>query len=89
MTEAKRSRRKIITGQVVSDRMNKTVVVEVERSFRHPLYEKIVKRSSKVMAHDEDNTAKAGDIVELAENRPLSKMKRWKVTRVLSSGDVL
>ncbi len=89
MTEANRSRRKIITGQVVSDKMNKTVVVKVERSFRHPLYEKIVKRSSKVMAHDEDNTAKAGDIVELAENRPLSKMKRWKVTRVLSSGDVL
>jgi small subunit ribosomal protein S17 len=89
MTEAKRSEKKVIVGQVVSDKMDKTVVVRIERNFRHPLYEKIVKRSYKVMAHNEGNTARAGNMVELTEMRPLSKMKRWRVIRVLSSGDVL
>jgi small subunit ribosomal protein S17 len=89
MKEAKIAKTKVIVGQVVSDKMDKTVVVKVERYFRHPLYEKIVRRSSRVMAHNEGNKAKFGDTVELAETRPLSKMKRWKVTRVLSGDDVL
>ncbi len=85
MAEVSRGNRKVMIGQVVSDKMDKTVVVKIERAFRHPLYEKTVKRTSKVMAHDEGNVARIGDIVELMETRPLSRMKRWRVVRVLSS----
>ena len=77
------SNRKVRTGVVVSDKMNKTVTVLVERAFPHPVYGKIVRRSKRYLAHDEHNEASAGDRVELMETRPLSRRKRWRVTAVL------
>jgi small subunit ribosomal protein S17 len=78
-----RGRRKVRVGVVVSDRMDKTVVVAVERMMRHPLYGKTVKRTKKFHAHDENNECKVGDVVEIMETRPLSKTKRWRVSRVI------
>lgn len=78
-----RGRRKVRVGVVVSDRMDKTVVVAVERIVRHPLYGKRVKRTKKFHAHDENNECQVGDVVEIMETRPLSKMKRWRVSRVI------
>jgi small subunit ribosomal protein S17 len=72
-----------LTGTVVSDKMDKTVVVSVERQERHALYGKSLRRSSTFLAHNEDNTAKVGDKVDIAESRPLSRRKRWIVTRVI------
>jgi len=66
-------------GVVVSDKMDKTVVVNVERRFKHPLYKKYIKRSKKYVAHDEANEKKIGDVVSIRECRPLSKRKRWEV----------
>ncbi len=74
-----RKRRKERVGVVVSDKSDKTVVVSVERRFAHPLYGKGVARTTKYHAHDEDNQYKVGDTVRIAETRPLSKMKRWRV----------
>ncbi|HID11060.1 MAG TPA: 30S ribosomal protein S17 [Candidatus Latescibacteria bacterium] len=79
-----RGKRKVLVGQVVSDKMDKTVVVEVTRTFRHPLYQHVIHRRSKFMAHDEGNVAKAGDLVEIMETRPLSRRKRWRVVKVIS-----
>ena len=76
-----RENNKVRQGVVVSDKMNKTVVVEVERVFRHPLYQKVIKASSKFKAHDELDQYKIGDLVEIAETRPLSKDKRWRVVK--------
>jgi small subunit ribosomal protein S17 len=76
-------RRKTLVGRVVSDKMDKTVVVLVERRFRHPVFEKVVRRSKKYMAHDEDNTCTVGTVVRIQETRPLSRRKRWKVVEVL------
>jgi small subunit ribosomal protein S17 len=70
-------------GTVVSDKMDKTVVVEVERTTRHPLYRKVLRRSSKFKAHDEANECKVGDRVLIAECRPLSKQKSWRVVEVI------
>jgi small subunit ribosomal protein S17 len=70
-------------GLVVSDKMNKTRVVVVERSFRHPQYERVVKRSSRFKAHDERNEAHVGDRVLIVETRPLSKDKRWRIKEIL------
>lgn len=78
-----RGRRKVRVGTVVSDRMDKTVVVAVERIMRHPLYGKTVKRTKKFHAHDENNECHVGDVVEIMETRPLSKTKRWRVARVI------
>ncbi|MER3473575.1 MAG: 30S ribosomal protein S17 [Armatimonadota bacterium] len=78
-----RGRRKVRVGVVVSDRMDKTVVVAVERIMRHPLYGKTVKRTKKFHAHDENNECHVGDVVEIMETRPLSKTKRWRVSRVI------
>ncbi|GIV15094.1 MAG: hypothetical protein KatS3mg022_0529 [Armatimonadota bacterium] len=78
-----RGRRKVRVGVVVSDRMDKTVVVAVERIMRHPLYGKTVKRTKKFHAHDENNECRVGDVVEIMETRPLSKTKRWRVSRVV------
>ena len=72
-----------VEGVVTSDRMDKTVVVSVERQVRHPIYGKIQRRTSKFLAHDEGNEAKVGDLVEIVEGRPLSRRKRWAVTRIL------
>lgn len=72
-----------LQGVVVSDRMQKSVVVSVERRVQHPIYGKTQKRTSKFLAHDENDEAKVGDRVEITETRPLSRRKRWAVTRVI------
>lgn len=77
-------KRKIKTGVVVSDKMQKTIVVRVERLTRHPLYKKIIRRFKKFKAHDEKNSAKTGDTVKIVESRPLSKDKRWRLLEVLN-----
>lgn len=78
-----RGSRKNRVGKVVSDSMDKTVTVAVESTVRHPLYKKTIKRTKKFKAHDETNEARAGDTVEIAETRPLSKTKRWRVVEIL------
>ncbi|HZD80002.1 MAG TPA: 30S ribosomal protein S17 [Actinomycetota bacterium] len=80
---AERGRRKVRTGVVVSDKMDKTVLVKVDRTIRHPLYKKIVRRSSKLAAHDETNDARMGDTVRVMETRPVSKTKRWRVVEIV------
>jgi small subunit ribosomal protein S17 len=82
MSEAKGRTSKI--GVVVSDKMEKTATVAVERMVKHPGYKRIVRRTSKFQAHDEKNEARIGDHVEIIETRPLSKNKRWRVARVIS-----
>jgi len=79
----KRGYRKVREGLVVSDKMDKTVVVAVEDRFKHPLYGKVVRRTSKLKAHDEAGTAGVGDRVLLMETRPLSATKRWRVVEIL------
>jgi len=83
MTENTRGFRKTREGLVVSDKMDKTVVVAVEDRFKHPLYGKVVRRTSKLNAHDEANAAGIGDKVLLMETRPLSATKRWRVVEIL------
>jgi small subunit ribosomal protein S17 len=78
-----RNARRVMTGTVVSDKMDKTIVVAVERSVTHPLYGKIVKRTSKFKVHDEKNECAVGDKVKIMETRPLSKEKRWRLVEVL------
>jgi small subunit ribosomal protein S17 len=78
-----RGERKTRTGVVVSDGMDKTVVVQVESRKPHRLYEKMVRRTSKLHAHDEANEAKVGDVVRLMETRPLSKTKRWRIVEIV------
>lgn len=78
--------KKIYTGEVVSDRMKKTVVVAVTRLTQHPVYKKTVKRVTRFKAHDEENQCKLGDLVSIIESRPLSKDKRWRVIDVLRKG---
>ena len=78
-----RNLRKVMVGKVVSDKMDKTVVVAVETSVRHKVYNKIVKRTYKLKAHDETNDCKIGDTVKVMETRPLSKEKRWRVVEVM------
>lgn len=76
-------KRKTRLGVVVSDKMDKTVVVEVERVFRHPLYQKVIRRHNRLKAHDEGNNCKTGDRVEIMETRPISKDKCFRVVRVI------
>lgn len=78
-----RNKRKIREGWVVSNRMDKTIVVAVERRFRHPRYEKIIRRTSKLYAHDDKNESQIGDRVKVMEIRPLSKLKRWRLLKIL------
>lgn len=78
-----RNSRKARIGTVVSDKMDKTVVVEVVRQFPHRLYKKIIKRSKRFKAHDEENACGVGDVVRIMETRPLSKHKRWRVVTIL------
>jgi len=80
---SERGLRKTRTGRVTSDRMDKTVVVTVDRLMQHPLYGKTIKRSSKLYAHDEENSCRTGDIVRIMETRPMSKSKRWRVVEVV------
>lgn len=81
--------KRTLIGKVVSDKMDKTVTVDVERHVKHPLYGKIIVRSAKYHAHDEANQAKAGDTVEIQEGRPISKTKAWTVTRVVQVAQVV
>ncbi|SFX95750.1 30S ribosomal protein S17 [Ruminococcus sp. XPD3002] len=78
-----RNLRKTRVGKVVSDKMDKTVVVAIVDNVKHPLYKKIIKRTVKLKAHDENNECKIGDRVEVMETRPLSKDKRWRITNII------
>ncbi|ALJ90245.1 MULTISPECIES: 30S ribosomal protein S17 [Thermus] len=78
--------KKVLTGVVVSDKMQKTVTVLVERQFPHPLYGKVIKRSKKYLAHDPEERYKVGDVVEIIEARPISKRKRFRVLRLVEEG---
>jgi len=82
-SRAERRARKTRVGTVVSDKMQKTVVVAIERRVPHPVYGKMVTRTKRVKAHDEENTAKTGDTVRIMETRPLSKDKRWRVVEIV------
>jgi small subunit ribosomal protein S17 len=79
-------KRRTKVGRVVSDKMDKTVVVSVERLQRHPIYKRVIRRSTKFKAHDQDNTARVGDTVRIEESRPLSRDKRWRLIEVLGHG---
>ena len=83
MSENRTSSRKTRTGKVVSDKMNKTIVVAVEDRVPHPLYKKIIKRTYKLKAHDENNDCGVGDRVRVMETRPLSKDKRWRLVDII------
>ena len=83
MAETEQRRRATRTGVVTSDKMDKSVVVRVDRTVLHKLYKRYVKRSKKLMAHDETNACNVGDTVEIVESKPLSNRKRWRVRRVL------
>ena len=80
---SERGNRKVQTGVVVSDKMDKTVVVKVDRLVKHPVYNKYIKRSAKYKAHDADNSCKVGDRVVIVESRPMSKDKCWKVRQII------
>ena len=82
-TQKPRGERKVREGMVVSDRMDKTIVVTLEDRVKHPLYGKVIRRTSKVKAHDEQNSAGIGDRVRLKETRPLSATKRWRLVEIL------
>jgi small subunit ribosomal protein S17 len=83
MATKERGLRKVRVGRVVSDRMDKTVVIAVERLIQHPLYKKYIRRTLKLYAHDKNNECKIGDVVRVVETRPLSKLKRWRVAEIL------
>ena len=76
-------KRKVLLGEVVSDRMNKTVTVLVGRRVRHPIYERVIRRSKKYHAHDEQNQCRIGDVVRIVETRPLSRTKRWRLQEIV------
>ncbi|HIY28172.1 MAG TPA: 30S ribosomal protein S17 [Firmicutes bacterium] len=80
---SERNLRKTNVGRVVSDKMDKTIVVAIEDSVRHPLYKKIIKRTVKLKAHDENNECRVGDRVRVMETRPLSKDKRWRLVEII------
>jgi small subunit ribosomal protein S17 len=81
-------KRKTRTGRIISDKMDKTVIVAVDTPKRHPLYKKAIRRVVKYYAHDEKKQAKTGDMVLIEETRPLSRTKRWRVARIIISGEV-
>ncbi|MHC4884000.1 MAG: 30S ribosomal protein S17 [Planctomycetota bacterium] len=90
MTEAAtkvRNQRRVVQGLVSSDKADKTIVVTVQRQVKHPKYGKFIKRSSKYHAHDENNDAKQGDLVEIAECRPMSKTKVWRLVKVVNRAE--
>jgi small subunit ribosomal protein S17 len=80
---------RVLSGRVVSDKMDKTVTVLVERKVMHPLYGKVVRRSRKVHAHDETNECHEGDVVQIEETRPLSKSKTWRVSKIVEKASAL
>ncbi|RBP62385.1 SSU ribosomal protein S17P [Brevibacterium sanguinis] len=82
-TQAERNSRKTMRGYVVSDKMEKTIVVEVEERVKHRLYGKVLRKSNKIKVHDEENTAGIGDLVVVAETRPVSAAKRWRLVEII------
>ena len=86
---AKKALIQTLRGRVVSDKMNKTITVLVERRVKHPLYDKVVTRSAKYHAHDENNECKAGDLVEIVATRKLSKTKAWRLSKVLEKAKIV
>ena len=78
-----RSKRKIRIGKVISDKMEKTIVIKTERTMKHPLYGRVIKTFSKFYAHDEKNEARTGDLVRIMETRPLSASKRWRLVEII------
>ncbi len=87
MSEDKRGKRSTKTGIVVSNKMDKSVVVRIDRMVKHPLYHKYIRKRAKFMAHDEENKCQIGDRVEIIESRPLSRKKRWRVRRILVTAE--
>ncbi|AEG58604.1 30S ribosomal protein S17 [Desulforamulus ruminis] len=87
MVEQQRNLRKVRQGRVVSDKMDKTVVVAVEDRIRHPLYNRTIRQTKKFKAHDEENSCRTGDTVRIMETRPLSKEKRWRVVEILERAE--
>jgi len=88
MSEKIRGKRKVLTGTVVSDKMDKTVVVSVERKYMHPVYKKYIRSMSKYKAHDTANECQIGDQVVIVESRPLSRTKRWRVSRIVKKQEL-
>lgn len=86
-TKTRENPRREVVGKVISDKMDKTIVVQVERTFRHPFYGKVIRRRSKFYSQDDKNVAKTGDLVRLAECRRLSHLKRWRLVEVLKKSD--
>jgi small subunit ribosomal protein S17 len=87
--QIKQTPKRTLIGEVVSDKMDKSVTVLIKRQLKHPLYGKIIERSRKYHAHDEANQAKVGDVVEIQEGRPISKTKSWTVTRVVQTAQIV
>ncbi len=87
MTKTERGMRKTRIGTVVSDKMNKTIVVAVERKVHHPLYKREMRRTTKFHVHDENNECREGDVVRIMETRPLSRHKRWRVVEIIRRAD--
>ncbi|MCC6783159.1 MAG: 30S ribosomal protein S17 [Planctomycetes bacterium] len=87
-TAEQRNRRMTLQGVVTSDKMLKTITIEIERQVKHPLYEKFIRRRTRVHAHDENREAHVGDLVEVMETRPISKLKRFRLVRVIRRAEV-
>ncbi len=87
MSTTRTGQQRTALATVISDKMDKTVVVEIERLTRHPLYSKVLLRSTKLKAHDEDNDCRMGDRVEVTECRPLSKTKHWRISRIVARAE--
>ncbi len=83
-----REQRKVLVGRVISDKMDKTVVVRVERLTRHPLYGKVIRHHKRYKVHDEENACRVGDLVRMIESQPISKEKRWVVTDILKRAEL-
>lgn len=81
--EEQRGKRKVLKGKIISDKMQKTAIVEVERTFRHPKYKKVVREKKKYKVDNPENTARIGDLVEIMGTRPLSKEKHWRVSKIV------
>ncbi len=85
MTQQTKKSVPVLVGKVVSDKMDKTIVVAIDRTVRHAIYDKVIHRVSKIHAHDETNSAKIGDVVEIKESRPISKTKNWALVRIVAT----
>ena len=89
MSEQKQENERTVTGRVISDKMNKSITVLVERRVKHPVYGKFVRKSTKLHAHDENNECKEGDLVTIAECRPISKTKAWRLVEVVEKATIV